>query len=324
MAEGKENLKYKGLKPEIASEIEGYETAYFREDKPVPFVGGLLIYPATMREYETFSMCTSVLTLNKNEVKEGLRMSNLEFLLFKTREQTEEAQLLSYKLQKLLEIVFHIHNGIKCTSCDNVIGYHSVELMQYIQQVQDAREKGEEVLPKLKCPKCGGTEMIDMIKFGVDPVKNKPVLFINGVMIRAKDFDRLRQIILFQNFSDYRDDSWVDPAIKKDYQEKLKIQAQKNGNINATVEEKMVALTINTSYKLEDLWDMTIRKFTMMLRQVNDLIDYKITKAAIMSGFSSLPKGQTLEHWLYHKDKDMYGDSYRDAESLAADVGNLS
>lgn len=69
---------------------------------------------------------------------------------------------------------------------------------------------------------------------------------------------------------------------------------------------------------------MTIRKFTMLLRQVNDLIEYRITKAAIMSGFSSLPKGQTLDHWLYKKEKDMYGDSYRDAESLAADVGNLS
>ena len=83
MAEGKENLKYKGLKPEIASEIEGYETAYFREDKPIPFVGDLMIYPATMRNYELFSMCTSCLTLNKNEVKEGLRMSNLEYLLYK-------------------------------------------------------------------------------------------------------------------------------------------------------------------------------------------------------------------------------------------------
>lgn len=69
---------------------------------------------------------------------------------------------------------------------------------------------------------------------------------------------------------------------------------------------------------------MTIRKFTMILSKVNDLIDYKITKAAIMSGFSSLPKGQTLEHWLYKKPKDMYGDSYRDAESLVSDVGNLT
>ena len=63
----------------------------------------------------------------------------------------------------------------------------------------------------------------------------------------------------------------------------------------------------------------------MILRQVNDLIDYKITKTAIQSGFSSLPKGQTLEHWLYKKPHDMYGDSYRDAESLGNEVaGNPS
>lgn len=206
MAEGKENLKYKGLKPEIASEIQGYETAYFREDKPVPFANGLLLYPATMRDYETFSMCTSVLTLNKNEFKEGVRMTNLEFLLYKIQTQNEEGQLLSYKLQRLLEIVFHIHNGIKCTSCGHIIDYKGVELMQYIQKLQEAREKGE-VPEKLSCPKCGGSDLIDMIKFGREPDKNKPVLFVNGQMIRSKDFDRLRQIILFQNFSDYRDDS---------------------------------------------------------------------------------------------------------------------
>lgn len=92
-----------------------------------------------------------------------------------------------------------------------------------------------------------------MIKFGVDSQKKKPILLINGQIIKSKDFDRLRQIILFQNFPDYRDDSWVDPAIKKDYQEKLKIQSQKSGNASASVEEKMVALAINTNYKIEEL-----------------------------------------------------------------------
>lgn len=252
MAEGKENIKYKGLKTEIASEIEGYENTYFREDKPIPFVGDLFIYPATMRDYELFTMCTSCLTLNKNEVKEGIRMSNLEFLLFKMREDTEEGKILSYKLQKLIEIIFHIHNGIKCTKCNHVIDYKSVELMQYVQVVSEAREKGESA-PPMKCSQCGGTEWIDMIKFGIDPVKNKPVLFVNGQMVKAKDFDRLRQIVLFQNFPDYRDDSWVDPAIKKDYQEKLKIQAQKSGNANASVEDKMVALTVTTHYDFDQL-----------------------------------------------------------------------
>lgn len=253
MAEGKENIKYKGLKPEIASEIQGYETLYFREDKPVPFVGHLQIYPALVRDYEIFSMCTSVLTLNKNESKQGLRMSNLEFLMTKTMEQTEEGQLLSSKLQRLLEIVFHVQNGVKCTQCGHVMKYTGIELLQYIQKVQESREKGEEP-PPLECPECHSSEkLIDVIKFSVDPVKKKPILLVDGEVISSKDFDRFRQIVLFQNFSDYRDDSWVDPAIKKDYEEKLKIQSQKNGSANASVEERMVALTLNTAYKLDEL-----------------------------------------------------------------------
>ena len=322
MAEGKENLKYKGLKPEIAKEIEGYENLYFREDKPVPFVGDLMLYPATMRDYEVFSMCTTCLTLNKNEVKEGLRMSNLEYLIFKMQEQTDEGKMMSYKFQKLIEIVFRVQNGIKCTKCNNVLGYFSEELMKYAQEVDTAHRTGQPI-SKLTCQKCGGTDWIDMIKFGLDPDTKKPILLINGQKITPKDFDRFRQIILFQNFPDYRDDSWVDPAIKKDYQEKLKVQAARSGGATASVEEKVVALSMSTNYKFDELFDMTIRKFTMMLRMVNDKIDYTIMKTGLTSGFSSLPKGQTLEHWLYKKEKDMYGDSYRDAESLHNEVNNL-
>ena len=91
MAEGDKNDKYKGLKPEIAEEIRGYETSFFREDKPIPFCG-LKIYPATLHDYEAFSSCSSCLTLNKNEDPQGIRMSQLEYLMSRTQLPEDEGK----------------------------------------------------------------------------------------------------------------------------------------------------------------------------------------------------------------------------------------
>ena len=61
----------------------------------------------------------------------------------------------------------------------------------------------------------------------------------------------------------------------------------------------------------------------MALAAVDDLINYQITKLALMTGLVSLPKGKTLEHWIYKQDKDMYGDTYKslsEAKSAASGV----
>lgn len=85
-------------------------------------------------------------------------------------------------------------------------------------------------------------------------------------------------------------------------------------NLSATLEKKVVCLSIATNYTFEQIFNMTIRKFTMALATVDDLINYKIMKSATMSGFVKLEKGQNIEHWIYKEDKDMYGD-YKDADS---------
>lgn len=103
----------------------------------------------------------------------------------------------------------------------------------------------------------------------------------------------------------------------------MELQRKKNNNVHASLEQKIVGLSITTSYTFEQIYDMTIRKFTMALSTVEDLINYKIMKTAASSGFVKLEKGQTIEHWLYKEDKDMYGDMYKDMDQLKNEVGNL-
>ena len=318
MAEG-ENIKYKGINPSIAKELMVYESQYFREDKPVPFCG-LYIYPCIVRDMETFYLCTECLTLNRKESKEGLRMNNLQFLLAQTQKPKEEGSFWSFKIQKLFELVFHIENGLKCLNpeCGHVIKYDSVEFIQYIQKVQELQSKieqgqqiSEEETPRLVCPECGNSEFLEMIKIITDPETKKPYLLINGQKIVSKDFDRLKEIVLFQNMPDYRDDSWVDPELKKDYNTRMELLRRKN-DAHATLEKKVVALSITTNLKIEEIFEMSIRKFTTALSLVDDLINYKIMKTAAMSGFVQMPEGKTIEHWLYKPEKDMYGDAYAD------------
>ena len=327
MAEGNNPLlvvdRFKGVPEKIAAEIKFCETEYFKEDKPVPLCGHLLMYPATVHDYEAFSSCSACLSLNKNSSPEGLRMSHLEYLYTMTQKPGEEGAMWSFRVQRLFEIIFHITNGIKCTKCGRVIRYGSEEFNKYLAAAQEAQQNEKEI-PILTCSGEGcegkGKDFIEMMKFIEDPKTKKHVLLVDGQIIDKDAFNRLRYIVLYQNFPDYRDDSWVDPDLKRDYEEKMRLERQKN-DVHATLEKKIVAVSVATHYKFEEIYDMTIRKFVMVLTTTDDLINYKIMKTASMSGFVSWPKDHPIEHWIYKPDKDMFGDNhYKSLDEAAKGV----
>ena len=316
--------KYGLLPKDIVDLLREYEYSYFREDKPIPFCG-LTIYPIVVRDFEVFSHCASCFTLNKNEDAKGIPVSHLDYLLSRMQlENKEEAQLWSYRVHKIFELIFHITNGLKYKKCGHLIAYSDPQFLEFaraIQRVIAGEIQEGEAPPSLKCPECEGIEFDEMIKVVKDD-QNRNALIIDGHTINRRDFNKLRQIVLYQNFYDYADDSWVDPEIKRDHDERMRLEQQKN-DVHASIEKKVVCLSIATHYTFAEIYDMTIRKFTMALATVDDLINYKITKQAVLSGFVSLPKGQTIEHWIYKPNKDMYGDFYRSTDSVTEAASNL-
>lgn len=329
MAEGKNDSvpvvdRFKGIPEKIAAEIKLYESKYFKEDLPVPLCGHLKLYPATVHDYEDFSSCSACLTLNKNESVEGLKMSNLDYLFSMTQKEGEEGAAWSYRLQRLFEIIFHIKNGIKCTKCGRVIDYSSPEFQEYIIAIKKAQQEKQPV-PPLKCPTqgCDSAQFIEMMKFIEDPKTKKRSLYVDGQIIDKRNFDRLRYIVLYQNFSDYRDDSWVDPDIKRDFEEKQRLERLKN-DVHATLEKKIVCLAISTHFSFKEIYDMSIRKFTMALVTVDDLINYKLMKNSQLSGLVQWPKGHTVEHWMYKPDKDMFGDAYKTLDEATKGLGDIN
>lgn len=327
--------KYGGLDKKLVELLKSYEFSYFREDIPIPFCG-LLIYPVPVRHYEEFASCCSCLTLNKNEDPKGISNSHLGYLISKMtdKENAEEAKIWSYKVQRLFELVFHIENGLKCKKCGHITKYGDKDYSNYIEKMNNlfkkiqenpeslTEEEVSEGYTKFHCPDCGESDMQNMISIVEDPKTKKNAFSVDGHIINKNDFSKLRQIILFQNYSDYVDESDVDPEIKKDHDEKLRIQQAKN-DVHATIEKKVTCLTVTTNYKYEEIYNMSIRRFTMALATVDDLINYKIMKQAVSSGFVSLPKGKSIEHWIYKPIKDIYGDSYKSTEQLEQEVSNL-
>ena len=326
--------KYGSLDKKLVEELKSYEYGYFREDMPIPFCG-LLIYPVQVKYYEEFASCCSCLTLNKNEDVKGISMSHLDYLISKLRsENSEEARSWSFKLQRLFELIFRIENGLKCDECGHVTKYNDesyvnyqkklIEIYKKIQETPEeiTSEELESVKTKFCCPKCGKGETRSMINIVEDPKTKKSAFSIDGHIINKNDFSKLRQIVLFQNYYDYADESHVDPDIKKDHDEKMRLQQMKN-DVHATIEKKVTCLTITTNYKYDEIYNMSIRRFTMALATVDDLINYKIMKQAVSSGFVSLPKGKTIEHWIYKPIKDLYGDAYKSMDEVENQVSNL-
>ena len=112
----------------------------------------------------------------------------------------------------------------------------------------------------------------------------------------------------------------MDKAIRDDQAAKNEIMSRDSGN--ATIERKILCICAATSYKLKDVYEMSIRQFVSLLGVINDLIEYKITKAGLMSGMVSLKKGQTIDHWIYKKEKGMYGSAV-DADALTQKINSL-
>lgn len=305
--------KYKGIKEDIAKELFYLEDKYFQFDKPVPF-GEFTLYPATVVDYEDFMMGTSCLTLNKFEDPKGIRMTHLEYLLSKMQDK-DEGQVWSLKFTRLLEIVFHIQNGIKCQKCGKVMSYED-----YFRAIGNAIKDGNE--PVVTC-ECGGDKFFEVVRYRKNEETKKMELLIDEKVIDHKAFEKLRQYILFQNLTDYRDDSWVDSALREDRKKRMELESKKNGGANATLEKKIVCVAAKTNFSFEQLYNMSIRKFNMLLYAVDDYLNYAVTRIGMMNGMFNGGKDFKLEHWIYKEEKDMYGDTYKSLDTLKNDMQHI-
>lgn len=292
---------------EIKEEVEYLRDKYFTYDLPVPFKE-LTLYPVTVKDYNEFLSSTACLTLNKNDDPKGIAMTQIDYLISKMQDKKEGA-LWALRFTKILELCLHVKSGLKCPKCGKFMSFE-----EFYKKYESLPKENKNDVLLCEC----GDKFVETVRFQEGKDK-KRVFIIDGVEINSQDFNKMKKFIMYQNLPDYKDDSWVDKAIRDDQAAKAELKSRGSGS--ASLERKIVGVCANTHWKINEVYSLTIRKFLMILGMIDDIMSYTITKTGLMSGFSSLPKGQTLEHWLYKKDEGMYGKAV-DADSYTSQINN--
>ena len=291
----------------ILEEVDYFRDKYFTYDLPVPF-GRLTLYPVSIKDYNEFLSSSACLTLNKNDDIAGIRMTNIDYLLSKMQDE-KEGPMWSLRFTKIIELCFHIKSGLKCPKCGKFMSFEEF----YIKY------EDESIIDKNSILNCEcGSKYQETIKFKENE-KGKKIFVFDGIEVDNQTFNKLRKYIMYQNLPDYKDDSWVDKAIRDDQAAKNELKSRGSGT--ASLERKIIGVCVNTHWKIEEVMNMTIRKFLMVLGMVDDIMNYTITRTGLMSGFASLPKGETVEHWLYKKDEGLYGKAM-DMDTYTSQIKN--
>ena len=289
----------------IKEDVEFFRDKYFTYDQPVPFKE-LTLYPVTVKDYNEFLSSSACLTLNKNDDPKGIAMSHIDYLLSKMQDE-KEGPLWSLRFTKILELCLHIKSGLKCPKCGKFMSFE-----EFYMKYEDPSIENKNDILLCEC----GEKMVETVRFKENEKKKKIFVF-DGVELNSQDFNKLRKYIMYQNLPDYKDDSWVDKAVRDDQAARAELKSRGSGT--ATLERKIMGVCANTHWKIDEVYSLSIRKFLMILGMIDDIMNYTITRTGLMSGFASLPKGETVEHWLYKKDEGMYGKAV-DAESYKGQI----
>src|SRR5574344_1953371 len=128
--------------------------------------------------------------------------------------------------------------------------------------------------------------------------KNKSMIQIKDGFYSSEDFDEIRKIILEQN-----DVEQINENIKKEVRDELDALQSKMNKLTSSVkmcdfEEQMICLSVTTGTSLDQIKQMTIRKFKKYIARIENIMTYEIYKPAILSGFISSKDKNFPLHWM--------------------------
>lgn len=146
--------------------------------------------------------------------------------------------------------------------------------------------------------------------------QNRPYLRDNetGLEIKAKDFENIRRIILYQNLIHY-DDEYINPDIKKMMSE---VDAVKGVGVEQpTIERKMAIITAHCGISKQEQMDMTFRSHSLLFEEVYGEVEFETTRPIMMYA----GKGNEIDHWIYRKKKGKFDGYMTDTDRYAQTMG---
>lgn len=157
---------------------------------------------------------------------------------------------------------------------------------------------------------------INKFAIGYDD-NNKPYLndIESDVVIKYKDFENIRRIILYQNILRY-DDEYVNPEIK---QMMAEVDAVKNVGIDPpNIERKMAIITAHCGISKQEQMAMTYRSHCLLFEEVYGEVEFTTVRPVMLYA----GKGNEIDHWIYKKKKDKFDGYVVDADNYAQSMGS--
>lgn len=157
---------------------------------------------------------------------------------------------------------------------------------------------------KLKAPKIKYNEF------------KKPYIYdeLTKLSITSKQFDEIRQIILYQNIPKY-DDSYINPDFKKAMEEQNEL---KNKNIEIpSLERKIAIITAHSGLPKREQELMTYRSHCLLFDEVCGEVEFTTVRPVALFDNG----GKNIEHWIYKNKKNKFDEYIKSVDSYTKSMG---
>lgn len=268
--------------------LEYYQRKYFAKDLPIPYKlkcgYELTLYPILVNQWDLFEECLDIVLIDKNSINDAniISMSYLEFLK---------------------EIRFNIKEELQpnYTFGDN-------ELNKFKQFFSICTKEDYVFIEKTK----------DKYNVIVGEKDEQGDLILKAT-ITNKEFQEISKIILFQNIKNY-DDRKLDTEVQKIYNDYISLKQQ---DIHQpTFEEKLDYVLGITGYNIDELMNMTYRRFDGIFDSMVNRDEYIANK--IIEASEKFKCDKTSIYFLYQKKKDKYADFIQDPQNLQNKIDGVN
>ena len=254
--------------------IKEYIEKYVTFGKSIPY-HGLKIKPVLVKDFYQFQNAQNVLKIDKNKIPD-VNIIQMTYLRFLTLMVCENAEMLEDFLTILA----------LCLG------------LRYDEKMRDTKFNPNEILAQQIKKSVSQLSVNGWgIRFVVTETRVLLQLYINGVWLEFNDeqFDDIKKIILFQNIHDY-DDMEMSEDFRRVVEE---YYALKNKDVVLpTLEDRMMAVVVSSSYKLEELYKIPLRLFDSLFEYSVNKLEYQVNKLIVNLAHGEV-KGFSLSHWVY-------------------------
>jgi hypothetical protein len=160
---------------------------------------------------------------------------------------------------------------------------------------------------------CTNVEL-EEVKYFINQ-KNEHVLILNGIEFDKNKFMHMRGIICAQNDVDISIFE-LDPRVRQEILKTMELKNKSGGFEMATLEEQIICILISSNISLEQIKELSLRKFKKILNRIDHKMHYEIYTLGSLSG--NIVLKQEIPHWLATLEKskfDQHISSYEDVQN---------